>query len=149
MITYNVHVGDDLQSVLNQAQPGDTVLIQAGAQFSGNFILSPKKGMPHILPPTLPGVPQPYHIIIRSDASDDQLPKAGCRVDPIIHPEDLSKLAKLISKTNNSTLQTTPPTTDAYTWAYWLIGIELTVDPNVVPIHDPNNGEDIAAYHIG
>ena len=37
-------MGGDLQSALNQAQPGDVILLQAGATFTGNFVLPNKNG---------------------------------------------------------------------------------------------------------
>lgn len=43
-----VNAGGDLQAVLNAAQPGDEVVIQAGARFVGNFQLPPKPTGPAI-----------------------------------------------------------------------------------------------------
>src|SRR5262249_52482710 len=40
----NVAAGGDLQNVLNSAQPGDTIVLQAGATYSGNFVLPAKSG---------------------------------------------------------------------------------------------------------
>src|SRR5262245_33566809 len=40
----NVNAGGNLQSALNQAQPGDIIVIQAGATFIGNFFLPNKSG---------------------------------------------------------------------------------------------------------
>src|SRR5436853_6398319 len=40
----NVAAGGNLQAALNQAQPGDQVVLQAGAVFTGNFILPAKAG---------------------------------------------------------------------------------------------------------
>src|SRR5208283_1035623 len=40
--TINVRSGEDLQAVLDAAQPGDTVVVEAGATFTGNFMLPPK-----------------------------------------------------------------------------------------------------------
>lgn len=36
--------GGDLQAPLNAAQPGDTILLEAGAEFVGNFVLPVKSG---------------------------------------------------------------------------------------------------------
>jgi hypothetical protein len=41
--TITVNAGGDLQAALNAAQPGDIVVLQAGATFTGNFVL-PNKG---------------------------------------------------------------------------------------------------------
>src|SRR5262249_18343674 len=40
----NVNAGGNLQSALDQAQPGDVILLQAGATYTGNFVLSNKNG---------------------------------------------------------------------------------------------------------
>jgi hypothetical protein len=40
----HVPVGGNLQAALNNAQPGDTVQLAAGAVYSGNFVLPPKLG---------------------------------------------------------------------------------------------------------
>jgi len=40
--TINVRSGEDLQVALDAAQPGDTVVVEAGATFTGNFMLPPK-----------------------------------------------------------------------------------------------------------
>jgi hypothetical protein len=39
-----LHDGDDLQSAINEAQPGDILLLDPGATFTGNFMVPPKKG---------------------------------------------------------------------------------------------------------
>ena len=65
--TITVNVGGDLQSALNQAQPGDVIMLQAGATFTGNFGLPNKSGT--------------GWIIIRTSAADANLPP-GTRVTP-------------------------------------------------------------------
>src|SRR5215468_9455558 len=40
----NVNAGGNLQSALDQALPGDVIVIQAGATFTGNFTLPNKSG---------------------------------------------------------------------------------------------------------
>ena len=42
--TRTVRRGDNLQTVLNSAKPGDILLLEAGAEFVGNFILPVKTG---------------------------------------------------------------------------------------------------------
>jgi hypothetical protein len=42
--TVQVHEGEDLQAILNAARPNETILLQAGAVFVGNFILPDKRG---------------------------------------------------------------------------------------------------------
>ena len=55
----NVARGGDLQSALNQAQPGDQIVLEAGAVFTGNFVLPAKTGSGWILIRTsnLAGIP--------------------------------------------------------------------------------------------
>lgn len=66
--TLTVNAGGDLQAALNAAKPGDTILLQAGATFVGNFTLPAKNGT--------------SYITIRSSAADSQLPAAGQRITP-------------------------------------------------------------------
>jgi hypothetical protein len=42
--TINVPAGADLQAALDRAQPGDEVVLEAGATFVGNFVLPVKAG---------------------------------------------------------------------------------------------------------
>jgi hypothetical protein len=66
--TITVPSGGDLQAALNAAQPGDTILLQAGATFTGNFILPAKGGT--------------SYITVRSSAPDSSFPAAGQRITP-------------------------------------------------------------------
>jgi hypothetical protein len=66
--TITVNAGGNLQTALNSAQPGDTILLQAGATFTGNFTLPVKSGT--------------AYITIRSSAADTSLPAANVRIDP-------------------------------------------------------------------
>lgn len=66
--TISVAAGGDFQAALNKAVAGDTILLQAGATFSGNFVLPAKAGT--------------AFITVRSSASDGSLPAAGVRMTP-------------------------------------------------------------------
>lgn len=66
--TITVNAGGDLQAALNAAQPGDTILLQAGATWTGNYTLPLKSGA--------------TVITVRSSASDTQLPGPGVRLTP-------------------------------------------------------------------
>jgi hypothetical protein len=66
--TIIVNAGGNLQAALNAAQPGDTILLQAGATFSGFFELPAKGGT--------------QYITIRSSAPDSSLPPVGTRITP-------------------------------------------------------------------
>ncbi len=66
--TITVNSGGDLQAALNAAKPGDTILLQAGATFVGNFTLPAKNGS--------------SYITLRSSAPDSSLPAPGVRITP-------------------------------------------------------------------
>src|SRR5437867_7115559 len=58
--TISVPAGGNLQAAINNAQPGDTIKLEAGATFTGNFTLPVKNGT--------------GWIVIRTSASDSSLP---------------------------------------------------------------------------
>jgi hypothetical protein len=66
--TITVNAGGDLQAAIDAARPGDTILIAAGAVFTGNYTLPAKGGT--------------AYITIRSAAPDASLPAAGGRINP-------------------------------------------------------------------
>src|SRR5438093_4034021 len=96
-----VAAGGDLQAALNNAQPGDTLVLPAGATFTGNFTLPYKSGT--------------SWITIQSSVLA-QLPAAGARVSP----NDASNMPKIVSPGNGPALQTA---TAAH--HFHLIGIEF------------------------
>jgi hypothetical protein len=67
---WHVPAGGDFQAALDNALPGDTIELDPGATFTGNFVL-PAKG------PTATSF-----ITIRSAAPDSALPPAGVRMSP-------------------------------------------------------------------
>ena len=77
-----------MQQALNAAQPGDTILLQEGAEFVGNFVLPVKSGV--------------GWITLRSSAPDNVLPAAGVR----IRPADAPRLARLRSPNSLPALKT-------------------------------------------
>jgi Carbohydrate binding module (family 6)/Right handed beta helix region len=104
--TLKVNAGGDLQAALNAALPGDTILLQAGATFTGNFVLPVKSGS--------------GDITIRSSASDASLPAAGVRITPAY----ASLLPKLRSTSNGAALATAAGT------SHWrLMFLEFTPAP--------------------
>ena len=66
--TLTVNAGGDLQAAINAARPGDTILVAAGAVFTGEYTLPAKGGT--------------AYITIRSSAPDSSLPAAGVRITP-------------------------------------------------------------------
>ncbi len=103
-----VNAGDDLQRALDQAQPGDVLLLEAGATFTGNF--------------QLPAKPGAQWITVRSAAPDARLPPPGTRVTP--RQADL--LPKIVSPNERPALRTMA---GAHHWR--LIALEIAVDPSV------------------
>jgi len=63
-----VPAGGNLQSAINAAQRGDTILLEAGATYAGSFTLPVKSGT--------------GWVIIRTSAPDSSLPPAGTRITP-------------------------------------------------------------------
>jgi hypothetical protein len=104
--TLTVPAGGDFRAALNQAQPGDEIVLAAGATYTGNFVLPEKQG--------------PGWIIIRS--SDlSQLPAAGQRVTP----SDAARMPKLV--TPNSAPALTAPERVHH---YRVVGVEITSTPS-------------------
>jgi putative Ig domain-containing protein len=68
--TFNVRAGGDLQTAVNNADCGDTIQLQAGATFTGKYILPAKS------------CDSQHWIIIRTSASDSSLPPEGTRMTP-------------------------------------------------------------------
>jgi hypothetical protein len=75
---------------LNDARPGDTILLQDDAEFVGNFVLPKKTG--------------DAWTFLRSAAPDTALPEAGVR----IQPSQAALLARLRSLNSSAALQTAP-----------------------------------------
>jgi len=68
--TWIVNAGGNLQAALNGAQPGDTIVLQAGATFTGNFVLPAKSAS------------STAYITITSSAAASSLPGATTRMTP-------------------------------------------------------------------
>jgi hypothetical protein len=106
--TIQVNAGGNLQNALNDAQPGDQIVLQAGASFEGSFTLPAKSGS--------------EWIVIRSSASDAQLPPAGTRIDPSY----AGVLPKIVATGDAPALRTA-----AGAHHYRIIGVEFTVRSSV------------------
>ncbi|MBA3440820.1 MAG: right-handed parallel beta-helix repeat-containing protein [Pyrinomonadaceae bacterium] len=74
--TISVKAGGDFQKALNAARPGDTIVLQAGASYTGSFRLPYKPGT---------SIDADW-ITIRTSAPDSSLPPAGTRVTPAFAP---------------------------------------------------------------
>jgi len=85
-----VRAGDDLQAAINEARPGDVLRLEAGATFTGNFIL----------PAKAPGEP----VTIRTSTDDRRLPSEHDR----IAPEQQSLLPTIAQQGAEPALRTSP-----------------------------------------
>ena len=90
--TITVRAGGDLQAALDQARPGDVIVLEAGATYTGNFILPAKDGSSN------------RAITIRSSTDDRRLPGPTSRISP----DDAPLLAKLASGNSSPALRTAP-----------------------------------------
>jgi Putative binding domain, N-terminal len=86
--TIMVGVGDSLQAAIDNANPGDVILLHAGVTFTGNFVIRSGK----------------HSITIRSSADDSLLPAAGQRTSP----DYWQHLPKLQSPNTVATLRIEP-----------------------------------------
>jgi hypothetical protein len=98
-----VHVpaGGDLQAAINAAQPGDTIELQSGALFSGNF--------------TLPRKTAPGWIHIQS-SSYETLPEPGRRATP----DDAPSMPRIVTPNTLPAFRTQPGASQ-----YRLIGLDV------------------------
>jgi hypothetical protein len=123
--TRTVRRGDNLQAVLNTAQPGDVLLLEAGAEFVGNFILPVKTG--------------DAPIVVRS-AFSPGLPAAGQRIQPGHAP----LLARLRSATTVPAIRTAA---GAHHWH--LLYLELAANQNgfgdIIQIGDGGSAQNTLA----
>lgn len=100
--TIRVRSGDDLQAAFDRAKPGDTVVVEAGATFTGNFDLPPKAGK--------------GWIYIQSSAVD-QIAHADHRTSPA----DAPKMPKIKTPNSTSAITVLPGAAN-----YRLVGLEIT-----------------------
>ena len=102
----------DLQAAIDQAKPGDTIVLEAGAVYEGPF--------------TLPEKPGSEFITIQSSRLSD-LPE-GVRVSPA----KSELFAKLVSATNSEPIVKTRPGAHHYKF----VGIEFSTADANVKVHD-------------
>lgn len=94
--------GGDFQAALDEAQSGDIITLEAGATFTGPFVLPVKAGS--------------GWIGVRTSAPDSSLPMAGRRIDPSYAP----RLPKLAAPNSLPALQAA-----ARAHHYWFRGVEI------------------------
>jgi hypothetical protein len=126
--------GDDLQAAIDAAAPGDTLVLEAGATFLGNFVLREKAGV--------------GCITIRTSTSDDQLDPANR-----VTPADAPLLARVISPGNGLPALRTEPGASHYR----LIGLELAPEQPTSEVYtlvqlgstgDDQTTLDLVPHHI-
>ncbi len=106
--TINVAAGGNFQTALNNAQPGDEIVLAAGATYTGSFTLPVKSGS--------------AWIIIRSSTPAANLPAEGQRMKPSY----AALLPKIVSSTSEAAIQTAPGAHH-----YRFIGVEITTTSNL------------------
>ncbi len=111
--TLTVGPGGNLQTAINAAKPGDTIVLTAGATYTGTF--------------TLPVPPAGSGFITIRTAADSRLPAPGKRIQPAVHA---SLLAKIRSGNTSPAIVTAP---GAHHWRLEL----LEIGPN------PAGGDDM------
>ncbi|MBI3652057.1 MAG: hypothetical protein HY231_13635 [Acidobacteria bacterium] len=109
-IKASASAASDLQAALDAAMPGDVILLEAGATYTGNFVL-PKKSST-----------QTDWIVIRTAAQDSALPPKGVRVDP----EAAKDFPKIVSPNADPALSTA-----AGAHHFRFLGIEFALAPQV------------------
>lgn len=106
--TIAVPADGDLQAAIDQANPGDTITLQAGAVYTGNYILPAKQGSDWI--------------VIRTSAGDAGLPPPGVRMTP----EAARSLPRIMTPNSEPALLAA-----SGAHHYRLIGIEFSLAPRV------------------
>jgi len=106
--TIDVVAGGDFQAALNDADPGDEIVLQAGATYTGNFVLPAKSGAGK-------------WITVRS-SNMAGLPKEGVRVSP----EHAIAMPRIVDPKGSGAISTA-----LHASHYRLIGLEVTVAPSV------------------
>ena len=130
--TVYLPAGSDLQKALNGAQPGDTLLLEADAEFVGNFVLPVKAGE--------------GWITIRTSTPDTELPPEGVRIQPGHAP----LLARLRSPNSKPALRTAPR---AHHWIVKYLDLPATRGGagEIVRIGDGSSAQntfDLVPHHI-
>ena len=106
--TINVKAGDNLQSALNRARRGDEIVLEASAQFTGNFTL-----------PSLRGSARDGWVVIRGSKSE-RLPELGTRVSM----QDGMLMPAIITPNTDPAIRY-----EAGASGWRLVGLEVTASP--------------------
>src|ERR1019366_2138091 len=107
-VTWHARISADLQNALNSAHPGDTIVLDAGSVYTGNFTLPAKAN------------PLGQWIYIQSSALS-RLPAPGVRIGPSNAPH----MAKIVTPNGSPALNPLPGANH-----YRLVGLEVTTASN-------------------
>jgi hypothetical protein len=123
--TIRVAAGGDLQAALDAAKPGDVILLDAGAEYVGNFVLPVTSGAGFIR--------------VRSATADTQLPADGARISP----SHLRLLPTLRSPNTMAAIRTAP---FAHHWRLSYLAFAANVDGSgdVIQLGDGSSAQDSA-----
>ena len=122
--TVYVAAGGDLQAALDAARPGDTILLEEGAEFVGTFVLPVKTGN--------------QWITLRTSAPDTVLPRTGTRIRPSHAP----LLARLRSPTAVDAALRTAPGAHHWRIAYLEFGANYQGNGDIVQIGDGSSAQN-------
>jgi hypothetical protein len=118
--TITVPAGGDLQTAINVAQPGDTIVLEAGATYTGSYLLPVK--------PVVSGTDSDY-ITIRTSTTDALLPDSSTRLNPSVHG---SLLARLVSPGQGQPVIRTSPGAHHYRF----LGLEFSPSDASAQVYD-------------
>lgn len=107
-----VKPSDNLQSILNNAQRGDEIVLPAGTTFTGNFVL-----------PAKAGTAANGWILVRTDRA---LPASGTRVTPL----NASLMPRIMTASVAPAIATAPAAS-----GWWISGLEITIASSVTSIN--------------
>lgn len=127
--TVAIPANGNLQAALDAAQPGDTLVLEAGATYTGPF--------------TLPNNPGSGWITIRSSRLDQGLPPAGARVSP----QDADAMPKLVTRHGSALIAAKGA------HHYRFVGLEIAPAPgvflyNLIDIGTGHGPEQLANHFI-
>ena len=118
-----VRAGENLQTALDTAQPGDELRLAPGATFTGNFVLPVKAGS--------------SMITIRTDLPDASLPAANQRVTPAT----AAQFARIVSPNTSASLRTAP---GAHHWRVMFVAFPSTNEGygDIIQLGDGSNAQN-------
>jgi len=143
--TVLLRAGDDLAQALAHASCGDTIQLQAGATFTGKFLLPDKH------------CDDSHWIILRTSAADSKLPPEGTRITPCYAgvaslpgrpPFNCATTENVMAKIESDTKGGAGPITFAEgAGHYRFLGLEITRAPAPVVVHNVI-GPNGQAHHL-